>query len=147
MIETVKQVCKMLSRGEVSVSEIVAALGSLEQEGGENTALRIKPADTAFRAIDVMPGNPNATPYLVTMETAGAALLTLGAVQVALGRDNPLPRGGPKRPAQTMFTYDDASSPFKCAVFVRYEDDEDVDRRDAPVIALQCRRDPRISDA
>jgi hypothetical protein len=145
MIETVKQVCQMLSRGVITTGELLGALGSLEQEGNENTAVRVKPTDTAFRVIDIMPGSPAATPYIVTMETAGASLLTLGALQVALGRDNPLPRGGPNRPAQTMFSYDDAAAPFKCAIIVRYEDDEDVDHRDAPVIALQCRRDPRPS--
>jgi hypothetical protein len=146
MIETIKQVCQMLSRASITTGELVAALGSLEQEGSEHTALRVKPTDTAFRAIDIMPGSPGATPYIVTMETAGASLLTLGALQVALGRDNPLPRGGPRRPAQTMFTYNDTAAPFKCAIIVRYEDDEDGDRRDAPVIALQCRRDPRLKE-
>lgn len=121
LIQILDQLCARLVKASVTVEEITALLGEVEEEGDEFSPTLVRPASTALESAAISEDWESGEPSDLKLRVAAGATLPVSAIHEKFGdyANVPmLPSGGAP---QIYFEVDPGGANHVCALFASVE--------------------------
>lgn len=120
MIETLQELCSILSTDPLTAPEAAASLGDIEEDEGGSSPITVRPYNSSFRTAQVVRKYDTDEPAHVRLDLAeaGAGALSVANLKAAFGDYREVPRMRPKTPARIAFLVDEPDQPYNCTLIV-----------------------------
>lgn len=142
MIETLKQLCIVLSEEQVTVQDVGSHLGKLVSDEGGSLPLIIQPDDTAFAKAEIVRDYETQAPAHVELTLADSTALSVSDITAVFGHYRQIPKMQPKTPTRIMFSFDESGKPYTCALIANLVSGASDQ---ATVTSVIVRRDMRLA--
>jgi hypothetical protein len=139
MIETIQNVCELLSRDPLTAKQVAESLGKVTEAGELAKPFQVKPSDTTFSAASVVVDNSGSAPAYV--ELTPVQPIPIAALRARYTDAHPLARRDYNKPDQMLFNVDIPNMPRTCAIIADLTKQGD----DIAARKLTIRRDVRLA--
>jgi hypothetical protein len=143
MIESIQDLCQLLSQENLTVTAVGKHLGTIVEQGGGSLPMLVRPSDGAFREARIMskPGSSEPSDVLLTLSDEDA--LKLGDLRAAFGDYSKVPRMRPGQLYRVMYYTAIPDQPFTCAISAAIKAGQAIADASS-VVSLTIRRDIRL---
>ena len=115
MIDTVKELCRVLSAETVTVDDVVAVSGNTPTENGIRSTI-VQPESSSFSRVVIKTKSDVPATVALTL----AEDLTLGSLREEFGDYRNVPRVHPEDSARAAFSVDTGDA-FTCTIFAHFD--------------------------
>jgi hypothetical protein len=116
MIETLQQLCILLSSASLTVQDVSASLGTISQDQGGSLAIEVHPSNPAFRKALIVRQLDTQEPSHIELKLAESSTLTVEDLSRVFGHYQELPALHWDRPQEIAFQGSSSNTPYTCAV-------------------------------
>ena len=141
VIQTIDQLCTILSQARVTVREVADRLGTIVEDQGGHLAVIVRPGDPAFTRASIVRDFQTGEPAHVELSLASA--IDVSALQQAFGAFTVLPVARAGKPTGIIFRVDRAGQSYTCAILADVQPGQ-AGIAQGTVVALTVRRDIRL---
>jgi len=143
MIETLQQLCIVLSRSSVTVQDVSASLGELVEDQGGNLPLIIQPSDKSFKEVVIVRKYGTQEPAHIRLEIAESLKLSVQELKRVFGEYRELPKKDWDSPESIIFKVYMPDASHDCAIIADVESGEQG-IEDGTAFSIIVRRDIKL---
>ncbi len=145
MIETLWEICQVLSTAPLSAQEVAQRLGKILQNPDGNAPIIIQPNNVSFKEAMIVREMDTNEPASVEFTLSKPGELSLSALRDRFGNYSITPKIHFNSPIKVLFYVDITGSPYTCAIIAQIQPgDQELD--DGLLTAVTIRRDIRLPE-
>ncbi len=143
MIELLHALCRVLSRGAITVREVASELGAITEDRGDGWPLVVAPRNAEIAEAKVVRQAGTDEPAYVELTFAPSGVLPVREMVAGFGAYTALPRLRPGAPARVAFYPRATGTTHTCAIIAEVRPGEQG-IEDGIVPAVTVRRDVKL---